>query len=106
MTEHYDAIETRDPAAREREQFARLSEILAWAITAAGWAKQLSGADAKSVISRAALAKLPVLRKSELSALQKANAPLGGFNVTAAGKVRRLMLSPGPIFEPEGEGKD
>jgi phenylacetate-CoA ligase len=106
MTEHYDAIETRDPAAREREQFARLSEILAWAMTAAGWAKQLSGADAKSVISRAALAKLPVLRKSELSALQKANPPLGGFNVTAAGKVRRLMLSPGPIFEPEGEGKD
>ena len=56
--------------------------------------------------SRAALAKLPILRKSELTALQKANPPFGGFNATAAGGVKRLLLSPGPIFEPEGEGKD
>jgi phenylacetate-CoA ligase len=106
MTEHYDAIETRDPGARDHEQFARLPEFVVLAMTAPGWAKQLAGVDAKSVTSRAALAKLPVLRKSELSALQKASPPFGGFNVTAPGKVTRLMLSPGPIFEPEGEGKD
>ena len=47
-----------------------------------------------------------MLRKSELSALQKANPPFGGFNVTAAGEVKRLLLSPGPIFEPEGAGAD
>ena len=29
MPEHYDALETRDPPVREREQFARLSDIVA-----------------------------------------------------------------------------
>jgi phenylacetate-CoA ligase len=106
MPDHYDALETRDPALREREQFARLPDIVARAMTAPGWAKQLAGVDAKSVNSRAALAKLPVLRKSDVVALQKENPPFGGLNVTAPGKARRLLMSPGPIFEPEGEGKD
>src|ERR1035441_10371988 len=106
MPDHYDALETRDPALREREQFARLPDIVARAMTAPGWAKQLAGVDAKSVNSRAALAKLPVLRKADVAALQKENPPFGGLNVTAPGKARRLLMSPGPIFEPEGEGKD
>jgi phenylacetate-CoA ligase len=46
------------------------------------------------------------LRKSEISALQKAHPPFGGLNVTAPGKARRLLMSPGPIFEPEGQGAD
>ena len=75
-------------------------------MTAPGWAKHLKGVDPKSVNSRAALAKLPVLRKSDVAALQKENPPFGGLNVTAPGKARRLLMSPGPIFEPEGEGKD
>ena len=106
MTEHFDAIERRDPATREREQLASLPEVIARAMTAPGWAKQLAGVDPAAVTSRAALAKLPVLRKSELAALQKANPPFGGFNVTAASGVKRLLLSPGPIFEPEGSGAD
>src|SRR4029078_6016818 len=32
--------------------------------------------------------------------------PFGGFNVVAPGKAKRLHMSPGPIFEPEGHGKD
>jgi phenylacetate-CoA ligase len=106
MTDHYDALETRDPAAREREQFARVPEIIAAAMRAPGWAKQLAGVDPKSVSSRAALAKLPVLRKSDLLAQQKEKPPFGGFNVTPPGKVKRLLMSPGPIFEPEGHGQD
>jgi phenylacetate-CoA ligase len=106
MPDHYDALETRDPALREREQFARLPDIVARAMTAPGWAKQLAGVDAKSVNSRAALAKLPGLRKSDVVALQKENPPFGGLNVTAPSKARRLLMSPGPIFEPEGAGAD
>ena len=56
--------------------------------------------------SRAALAKLPVMRKSEFAARQKEHPPFGGLNVTAPGKARRLLMSPGPIFEPEGGGED
>ena len=106
MSAHFDSLETRDPAAREREQFARLPDVVARAMTAPGWARQLAGVDPKSVTSRAALAKLPVLRKSDILARQKDAPPFGGFNATAPGKVKRLMMSPGPIFEPEGDGKD
>ncbi|HEX3163159.1 MAG TPA: AMP-binding protein [Pseudolabrys sp.] len=106
MAEHYDALETRDPAVREREQFVRLNELIGRAVTAPGWARHLSAVDIKSVNSRATLAKLPVLRKSDISALQKEHPPFGGLNVTPPGKARRLLMSPGPIFEPEGEGAD
>ncbi|MSO67563.1 MAG: phenylacetate--CoA ligase family protein [Pseudolabrys sp.] len=106
MPDHYDALETRDPAIREREQFAALPGIVARAVAAPGWAKHLNGADAKSINSRAALAKLPVLSKADIATLQKEYPPFGGLNVTAPGKVRRLLMSPGPIFEPEGESAD
>src|SRR6516162_9953729 len=100
---YYDDLEIRDPDGREREQFVRLPDILAAAMTAPGWARWLDGIDPTSVASRAGLAKLPLLRKSELSALQQADPPFSGFNVTPPGRARRLMMSPGPIFEPECE---
>jgi phenylacetate-CoA ligase len=106
MPDFYDSLETRDPAERERDLFARLPDLIARALTAPGWAAQLKGIDARSMTSRAALARLPVLRKSDLAGLQKTNPPFGGFNVTEPGKAKRLMMSPGPIFEPEGHEAD
>ncbi len=106
MPDHYDSLETRDPAVRERELFAQVPGIVARAMTAPGWAAHLKGIDPKSAASRAALSRLPLLRKSDLHALQKQNPPFGGFNVVAPGKAKRLHMSPGPIFEPEGHGKD
>jgi phenylacetate-CoA ligase len=106
MPDHYDSLETRDPAARERELLARLPEIVARAMRAPGWAKQLAGIDPKSINSRAALAKLPLLRKSDLLARQKESPPFGGFNATPPSGAKRLLMSPGPIFEPEGHGSD
>ena len=106
MPDFYDALETRAPDVREREQFSRLPDLIARALGAPGWSAQLAGTDPKSVTSRAALAALPVLRKSDLKERQQANPPLGGFAVTAPGKLKRLLMSPGPIFEPEGHGAD
>jgi hypothetical protein len=60
-------------------------------MTAPGWARQLSGIDPKSVASRAALAKLPLLHKSDIANLQKDAPPFGGLNVTAPGKARRVV---------------
>lgn len=105
-SEHFDQLETRDPDARERDFFGRLPDFIALALSAPGWAAQLAGVDPNTVTSRAALAKLPVLRKSELVVRQRERPPFGGFNVTAPGRMRRLLMSPGPIFEPEGEAKD
>ncbi|HET7254115.1 MAG TPA: AMP-binding protein [Xanthobacteraceae bacterium] len=105
-SEHFDRLETRDPDARERDFFGRLPSFIALAMRAPGWATQLAGIDPNAVTSREELAKLPLLRKSELADRQKEQPPFGGFNVTAPGRMRRLLMSPGPIFEPEGEGKD
>lgn len=102
----YDSLETRDPVERERDQFAQMPAAIALAMTAPGWARHLKGADAKAIKARAALAKLPVFRKADLVAMQKAHPPFGGFNVTPAAKVKRLLMSPGPIFEPEGAAGD
>jgi phenylacetate-CoA ligase len=106
MEDHYDRLETRDPEEREADQLSRLPALVARAMTAPGWAKHLAGRDPNGVDSRAALAALPILRKSDLATLQKADPPFGGFNVTPPAQVRRLLMSPGPIFEPEGHGQD
>jgi phenylacetate-CoA ligase len=105
-SDYFDALETRDPQLREYEQLAQLPEHIARSVTAPGWAKQLAGVDPASVTSRAALAKLPLLRKSDLIAFQKEHPPFGGFNISQPGTLRRLLMSPGPIFEPEGGGID
>src|SRR5947209_16602407 len=100
MRDHFDSLETRDPDAREQDLFARLPAQIARAMGATGWARHLAGIEAKSIASRTALAKLPLLRKSALLDLQKETPPFGGFNVTPPGKAKRLYMSPGPIFEP------
>ncbi len=106
MIGHHDSLEIRDPAVREREQFSQMPGVVAHAMTAPGWAKHLVGTDAKAVNSRAALAKLPVFRKTDFVAMQKEHPPFGGLNVTPVAEARRLLMSPGPIFEPEGGGND
>ncbi|UPJ70865.1 AMP-binding protein [Bradyrhizobium sp. 187] len=106
MTAHYDALETRDQAAREADLFSRLPGVLRSAMSAPAYADRLKGVDPATVTSRAALAGLPVLRKSELPALHKASTPFGGFVAAAPGSFARLFTSPGPIFEPEGRQPD
>ena len=106
MPEFYDDKESRSPELRQRELFSKLPGLIAQAMTGPGWAGQLAGVDPASITSRAALAGLPVLRKSDLKERQRENPPFGGFNVTAPTKLKRLLMSPGPIFEPEGHSVD
>jgi phenylacetate-CoA ligase len=106
MSEHYDELEERDPAAREEALFARLPTAIEAALGAPGWKAHLGTVDPAGINSRAALATLPVLRKSDLPALQKLALPFGGFVPGSIGAFGRLFTSPGPIFEPEGTGRD
>lgn len=106
MTKYFDDLETRDHAKREADLFQRLPEILRKASTAPAYAERLKGIDLARVTSREALASLPVLRKSELPALQKSALPFGGFIASAPGSFGRLFTSPGPIFEPEPDVRD
>src|ERR1700761_3801550 len=105
-TEHYDTLETRPHASRETELFSRLPDVLRRAMQAPGYAERLSGIDPTQITSRAALARLPVLRKSDLPALHKAAPPFGGFISKPPGDFARLFTSPGPIFEPETTHND
>jgi phenylacetate-CoA ligase len=103
--EFFDAGESEAPLAREGRLLERLPGFLASAIAEApGWARHLAGIDAKAVNSRMALAALPLLRKSDLPALQRETPPFGGF-VTRR-PVARIMVSPGPILEPQAASAD
>ena len=104
--DHYDALETCASSTREAELFARLPAILHKAMEAPGYAAHLRGIDPTQVTSRAALAKLPVLRKSDLPTLHKAAPPFGGLIGQSTGAFARLFTSPGPIFEAEATRAD
>ena len=107
MTEHFDTLETRDPEIRERMMLAALPRQIAHAkAKAPAFARILADVDPAAVTSRAALARLPVTRKSELLELQKASRPFGGFAALARGQAARLFASPGPLYEPEGRAPD
>jgi phenylacetate-CoA ligase len=111
MSEFFDALETRDPARRESELLAALPRQVAHAQRAsAAFAEILAGIDAAAVISREALARLPVTRKHELQArqhAQRASDSFGGFSTLVRGpQMPRIYASPGPIYEPDGGGRD
>jgi phenylacetate-CoA ligase len=104
---HYDALEIRAPEQRENALFKALSSQLLHAKQHAPYfAAHLANYDVTQVNSRAALAQLPVTRKSALIALQAANPPFGGLNATPIGKLANIFVSPGPIYDPEGVGAD
>lgn len=101
MSDHYDELETRGAEERESRLFEALRAQIADAkVRAPAWARHLDGVDAALVGDRAALAKLPVLRKSDLSGLQKSDPPFGGLTARPAAEFDFVFQSPGPIYEP------
>jgi phenylacetate-CoA ligase len=111
MTSYFDALETRDPAQREAQLLGALPRQVAHAQQAsAAFADILAGIDAARVTTREALASLPVTRKHELLARQKAHRAtdwFGGFSALRRGPAMpRLFSSPGPVYEPEGTRRD
>ena len=111
MSNHFDALETRDPAKREAALLAALPNQVAHAkASARAFAQSLQSVDAASVNSRVALAKLPVIRKHELLEQQQAlrgTDIFGGFSAIAYGRAMpRIFASPGTIYEPEGARSD
>jgi phenylacetate-CoA ligase len=109
MADNFDTLETRDPEARDRAMFAALPVQVAYAKEHAGaYARLLESIDPAAVTSRAALARLPVIRKSEMVDLQKSAPPFGGFAASGSGsaarRARLVFASPGPMYEPGGAG--
>ncbi|MDQ0505705.1 phenylacetate--CoA ligase family protein [Xanthobacter agilis] len=104
---YYDARETRAPEARETALLAALAAQVAHAkAKSAYFAALFKDVEPGAVTSRAALARLPVTRKSDLLEIQPRSLPFGGLNAVAPGKLSRIFMSPGPIYDPEGHGPD
>src|SRR5688572_19057643 len=110
-SDYFDELETRDPAHREQALFRLLPEQIANAQKSApAFAKILDGIDAIAITDRAALRRLPVIRKSELMDRQKQafadRDPFGGLTAVPTGQLARIFASPGPIYDPEAMRPD
>jgi len=106
-TPFYDALETRDPGEREASLMAALPRIIAAAKEKAPAYRRLFAAvQPEAVADRRALAELPLTRKSDLIELQRREPPFGGFAAVPVSALRRVFVSPGPIYEPEARRPD
>jgi phenylacetate-CoA ligase len=106
-TSFYDTLETRDPAEREASLMAALPGTIAAAKELApAYRRLFAGLRPEDVTDRRALAQLPVTRKSDLIELQRKEPPFGGFAAVPVSALRRVFISPGPIYEPEGRRPD
>jgi phenylacetate-CoA ligase len=103
---HYDQLETRSADERAADLARALPEQIARAKALPGYAGLLDDVDPAAITGAAALAGLPVLRKSELSKAQAAHPPFGGFTTRTAEGFAHLFQSPGPIYEPGGIDHD
>ncbi|MFC1664083.1 phenylacetate--CoA ligase family protein [Pseudomonadota bacterium] len=100
--DHYDQLESRTQAQREKDLFAALPKQIQY-IQQNTRNRALEAVDYRSIDSRRALADLPVTRKSQLMSLQQESPPFGGLVAPPITDVAKVFISPGPIFEPEGK---
>ena len=106
MSSYYDELETRSAEARAAALAEALPEQIARAKGLPGYAEALAAVDPATVTDRAALARLPVLRKSDLVSAQGPGAPLGGYAAKPVHGFAHVFQSPGPIYEPGGIAQD
>ncbi|MEO0823080.1 MAG: phenylacetate--CoA ligase family protein [Pseudomonadota bacterium] len=101
MTDHFDALETRSPDEREASVMECLrAQLTMGRETTPALAEALDGVDPAGITDRAALARLPILRKASLVERQRKAPPFGGLAARPAHEFDHLFQSPGPIYEP------
>ncbi|ODT61122.1 MULTISPECIES: phenylacetate--CoA ligase family protein [Paracoccus] len=97
---YYDELETRDEGQRAEALAQALPLALSRAKLAPAMARLLRDVEPEAVTDRAALARLPVIRKAELSEAQRKQPPFGGYTTRPAAQFDHIFQSPGPIYEP------
>src|SRR5210317_426182 len=102
----YDHLETRSDDQRSADLARDLPQQIARAKALTGYGEALMDVDADAITSRAELATLPVLRKSELTQKQTVGNPLGGYGALDTHAYSHIFQSPGPIYEPGGTTHD
>ena len=102
----FDELETRSADQRANDLALALPAQIANAQKLSGNAGALDAVDASSIQTIDDLARLPVLRKSDLVQAQSENGPLGGYGARKTHEFAHIFQSPGPIYEPGGVGHD
>jgi phenylacetate-CoA ligase len=103
---YFDELETRAPETREAALLASLSSLVREVRTNSPYYKEtLAGVDSRDIASRSDLARLPLLRKSDLAAIQRARPPLGGLPPSSL-RPARIFSSPGGLYEPDSTRRD
>ena len=103
------ALETQSAGTRAAFLSGRLAETVRLAYAHAPRARaQLDAAGVKPVDIRSPndLLRLPMVRKDALSGIQAENLPFGGLNAIAVEKLARVFMSPGNIYDPQGDAPD
>ena len=98
----FDALEIRTSEQRLNENFMALRAQIAQAKTLDGYKESFSSVDPTAIITLDDLAKLPVLRKADLTGAQRPDQTLGGYNARGLSDFAHIFQSPGPIYEPGG----
>ncbi len=107
MTRFHDALETRTPEQRAADLARELPGQVAHARARSGYyARVLADVAPEDITGPEALARLPVLRKSELQARQAEQPPFGGLTTLDLGDMLRVFQSPGPLYEPQTRRAD
>lgn len=101
--DYFDELEAMSPLEREQYQSRSLRETVAFAYEKAPAVKEIfdrAGIAPGAIQAVADLEKLPVTRKDELIARQRAHPPYGGFETIPHRDIARVFVSPGPLYEP------
>ena len=97
-------MERMPPEERQKYLEERMREIIAYAYERAPAVKERfdkAGVKPGDIRTVRDLEKIPMLRKDELIALQKANPPFGGYLAVPMDSLERIYQSPGPIYDPQ-----
>ena len=98
-----EELEVISPQELKKYQEERMRHILHYAYRHATAIKdkmQRAGVGPEDVKTLTDLEKVPITRKEDLVALQKASPPFGGLCTRKVEELERVLVSPGPICEP------
>jgi len=97
-------LEKMPSKERQKHLEERMREIIVYAYEKAPAVKERfanAGLKADDIRTFKDLAKIPLLRKDDLIALQKADPPFGGYLAVPMDSLERIYQSPGPIYDPQ-----
>jgi len=107
---YYDEkAEAMDRAERAAFQEKEAIRILRYAYAnAPGYKKFLAerGVIPGAVKNIGDFSRLPVLKKNRMPEFHQTTPPFGGFLAVPVDKLKRIYVSPGPIYDPEGRKED